>query len=532
MSIKRRIWALPIISAVIFVIGLAVSVYLVTGALASIAATEQIDYPVLDHAKTLTQDIQAIVGGFKDAVAEGDKKRIKVLEGQAARIRDRIKKLAAIPGQGAMADRLAKEFDDYYIPALTAVRLMLGVEQGDPQAAIGRMQTALPVLEADLVKINETAQKQFTAGITNSSDDVRSILLASVLVALVVIVSVAVVSFFVVRSIWRQLGGEPEYAREIAYAVASGDLAMDIAVADNDRGSLLAVLKEMQGRLGDIVSNVKHASETIKVACGEIASGNADLSSRTESQASSLEETTSAMGALTGMVRQNADNAQLANQLVASTSDVAIKGGQVVGEVIATMGEINNSARKIADIIGVIDGIAFQTNILALNAAVEAARAGEQGRGFAVVASEVRNLAQRSAAAAKEIKALINDSVEKVDAGSRLVDQAGRTMEEIVASVKRVSSIMHEIAEASREQSMGIQEIGQAVGQMDDMTQQNAALVEEAAAAAESLEEQAVHLADALAVFKLSHQPVAALRMITSETRRGGYPGLRYLSAA
>lgn len=532
MSIRRRIWALPIISAVIFIIGLAVGGYLVTGALSSIAATAQIDYPVLDHAKTLTQEIQGIVGGFKDAVAEGDKRRIKLLEGQAVKVQDRMQKLAAIPGQRALTERLAKEFGDYYVPALASVRLMLDMEQGDPQEAIGRMQTALPILEADLVKINEEAQQQFTAGITNSSDNVRSILIASILVAVVVIVSMAAVSFFVVRSIWRQLGGEPEYAREIAYAVASGDLAMDIAVAADDRGSLLAVLKEMQGRLRDIVSNVKHASETIKVACGEIASGNADLSSRTESQASSLEQTTSAMAALTDMVKQNADNAQEANQLVTLTSDVAIKGGEVVGQVVATMGEINDSAQKIADIIGVIDGIAFQTNILALNAAVEAARAGEQGRGFAVVASEVRNLAQRSAAAAKEIKSLINDSVEKVGAGSRLVDRAGQTMEEIVASVKRVTGIMHEIAEASREQSVGIQEIGQAVGQMDEMTQQNAALVEEAAAAAESLEEQAVHLADALAVFKLSHQPDATLQMVAYGSRGGGYPGLKYLDAA
>ncbi|PQO98712.1 chemotaxis protein [Massilia phosphatilytica] len=531
MSIRTRIWALPIISAFIFVFGLAVSVYLVTGALSSIAATEQIDYPVLEHAKTLTQEIHGIVGGLKDAVAEGDKKRLKLLEGQAIQIRERIKKLAVIPGQGTMADRLAREFDDYYVPALASVRLMLDLEQGDPQEAIGLMQGALPILEADLVKINEDARGQFTAGIKNSSDGVRSILVASVLVAVVVIVSVAVVSFFNVRSIWRQLGGEPEYAREIAYAVASGDLAMDIAVAADDHGSLLAVLKEMQGKLRDIVSNVKHASETIKMACGDIASGNADLSSRTESQASSLEETTSAMGALTGMVKQNSGNAQQANKLAASTSDVAIKGTQVVGEVVVTMGEINNSARKIADIIGVIDGIAFQTNILALNAAVEAARAGEQGRGFAVVASEVRNLAQRSAVAAKEIKSLINDSVEKVGAGFTLVDQARRTMEEIVASVKQVTVIMHEIAEASREQSVGIEEIGQAVVQMDEMTQQNAALVEEAAAAAESLEEQAVHLADALAVFKLSHQPAAALQN-ASETRRGGYPGLKSLSAA
>jgi methyl-accepting chemotaxis protein len=239
------------------------------------------------------------------------------------------------------------------------------------------------------------------------------------------------------------------------------------------------------------------------VASDEIASGNADLSSRTESQASSLEETASSMEELTTTVKQNADNARQANQLVVSASDFATKGGDVVGHVVDTMGSIKESSRKIVDIIGVIDGIAFQTNILALNAAVEAARAGEQGRGFAVVAAEVRNLAQRSANAAKEIKSLISDSVEKVDAGGKLVDEAGKTMEEIVTSVKHVADIMGEITAASQEQSSGIEEVNRAIAQMDEMTQQNAALVEEAAAAAESMQEQAAALAQAVAVFKL-----------------------------
>ena len=524
MSIKRRIWALPIISAVIFGIGLAVSVYFATGALSSIAAIEQIDYPLLEHMKALRADVQGVASSLKDAVTEGDRKRMALLEGQATGVRNTIKKLSEVSGQRALADRLAKEFDDYYAPALKAARLMLGIEQGDPQEAIGRMQSTLTVLEADLVKVNEAAQKQFTAGIATSNDNVRNILTASIVVALAVIISVAAVSFFVVRSIWRQLGGEPEYAREIAYAVASGNLAMDISVSADAHNSLLAVLKEMQEKLRGIVSDVKSASETIKVASGEIASGNADLSSRTEAQAGSLEQTASSMETLTDMVKQNADSAQQANQLAESASDVAVKGGQVVGQVVATMSEISNSAQKIADIIGVIDGIAFQTNILALNAAVEAARAGEEGRGFAVVATEVRNLAQRSASAAKEIKSLITDSVEKVGAGSRLVDQAGNTMDEIVTSVKQVTDIMREIVEASQEQSLGIQEISRAVKQMDEMTQQNAALVEEAAAAAESLEEQSVHMNNRLAVFTLSNQPDTTSRMIAS-----GAEGSRFL---
>jgi methyl-accepting chemotaxis protein len=256
--------------------------------------------------------------------------------------------------------------------------------------------------------------------------------------------------------------------------------------------------------LTDIMTQLRDATESINTAAKEIASGNTDLSSRTEEQASSLEETASSMEELTSTVKQNAENARQANQLAIGASDVAVKGGAVVSQVVTTMSSINESSKKIVDIISVIDGIAFQTNILALNAAVEAARAGEQGRGFAVVATEVRNLAQRSAAAAKEIKELISDSVEKVGTGTKLVDEAGKTMEEIVSSVKRVTDIMGEITAASQEQSSGIEQVNQAITQMDEVTQQNAALVEQAAAAAESLEEQAQVLAQAVGVFKLA----------------------------
>jgi methyl-accepting chemotaxis protein len=251
------------------------------------------------------------------------------------------------------------------------------------------------------------------------------------------------------------------------------------------------------------VGQVRTGSETIDVATREIAAGNADLSARTETQASSLQQTASSMEELTQTVKQNAENARQANQLVVSASDFALKGGAVVSQVVDTMGAIKESSRKIVDIIGVIDGIAFQTNILALNAAVEAARAGEQGRGFAVVAAEVRNLAQRSAGAAREIKDLINNSVEKVDTGSKLVDEAGATMDQIVNSVKHVAGIMSEITAASQEQSTGIEEINRAVSHMDEMTQQNAALVEQAAAAAYSMQDQAQRLSQAVSVFNL-----------------------------
>src|SRR5450830_1292364 len=310
----------------------------------------------------------------------------------------------------------------------------------------------------------------------------------------------------ITRSLTRQLGGEPAYAVKIAGAIAEGDLTVDIRTARHDDSSLLYAMKGMRDKLVGIVSQVRVGTETINTASGEIAQGNLDLSSRTEEQASSLEETASSMEELTSTVRQNADNARQANVLAGAASDVAGKGGAVVGQVVQTMESINASSRKIVDIISVIDSIAFQTNILALNAAVEAARAGEEGRGFAVVASEVRNLAQRSSQAAKEIKTLIGDSVEQVEIGSRLVHDAGKTMDEVVASVRQVADIMQEITAASAEQSAGIEQVNQAVLQMDQVTQQNAALVEEAAAAAESLQDQAQILTELVGVFRLHAQ--------------------------
>lgn len=343
------------------------------------------------------------------------------------------------------------------------------------------------------------AQRAHTNGIAVHDDIQNTSYLMVGMLVLSTLLSVTV-GVILVRSIMLPLN----QAIGIARRVAEGDLSGHIDVTStNEIGQLLRALKDMNASLAKIVHNVRSATDTISAASSEIASGNLDLSSRTEQQASSLEETSSSMEELTATVKQNGDNARQANQLALSAGEVAVKGGSVVSEVVTTMGLINESAKKIVDIIGVIDGIAFQTNILALNAAVEAARAGEQGRGFAVVAAEVRTLAQRSAGAAKEIKMLIGDSTEKVDIGTKLVDQAGATMNEIVTSVRRVTDIMGEIASASQEQSAGIVQINQAVNQMDEMTQQNASLVEEAAAAAASLEEQAKNLVQVVGVFKL-----------------------------
>ncbi|TWC67450.1 methyl-accepting chemotaxis protein [Herbaspirillum sp. SJZ099] len=310
--------------------------------------------------------------------------------------------------------------------------------------------------------------------------------------------------FFFTFVITRSIVNPLKRAGNIAETISSGDLTQDFRDRGRDEAATLVnALGAMQSNLAATLNEVKESAAIIAVASHEIARGNVDLSNRTESQASSLEETASSMEQLTSTVQQNAENARQANQLVVSASDFATKGGRVVGDVVETMGSIKESSRKIVDIIGVIDSIAFQTNILALNAAVEAARAGEQGRGFAVVASEVRSLAQRSATAAKEIKGLISDSVDKVDAGGKLVDEAGATMNEIVNSVKHVADIMGEITAASQEQSAGIAEVNHAIAQIDEITQQNAALVEQAAAAAESLQEQSDVLAQAVAIFKL-----------------------------
>ena len=323
-------------------------------------------------------------------------------------------------------------------------------------------------------------------------------------VGLIALLLAVLIGVMIVRSLMKQLGGEPDYAADVMRKVAEGDLSVHVQLRSGDTDSLLSALHGMVARLSGLISEVRGSADSINIATHDIAQGNSDLSQRTEEQATSLEEASTSMQELTVTVKQSAESAMQANRLAMNASDIAVKGGQAVGDVVHTMASISDSSKKIVDIISVIDSIAFQTNILALNAAVEAARAGEQGRGFAVVAGEVRNLSQRSAAAAREIKALIDDSVSKVDAGSRQVNQAGLTMSEIVQAVKRVTDIMAEIAAASNEQSAGIEQVNQAIIQVDEVTQQNAAMVEEATAAAESMQEQAGALMAAASVFKLN----------------------------
>jgi methyl-accepting chemotaxis protein len=338
-------------------------------------------------------------------------------------------------------------------------------------------------------------------------DDIDEAFRASLMKSAGVLAAVCLLLWGIVsvvnKSLRHTIGGDPEYVSKVAQQIAGGDLSADIKTHASDTASILAAMKSMQARLAETIGEIRRSADTIATASGEIATGNMDLSARTESQASSLEQTAASMEELTSTVTQNADNAVQANELVMSASAVAAKGGKVVSQVVQTMDTINASATRIVDIISVIDGIAFQTNILALNAAVEAARAGEQGRGFAVVASEVRNLAQRSAGAAKEIKELINTSVASISAGSALVAEAGTTMDQVVSSVSRVTQIMSAITAASGEQSTGIGHVNTAITEMDSVTQQNAALVEQAAAAAGSMQEQAANLAELVSRFKL-----------------------------
>jgi len=350
-------------------------------------------------------------------------------------------------------------------------------------------------------KLNtDTATNEAAAAVATK---ISALTLFSVIACLTV-VALAAVGWLIARGLVASLGAEPADLGEAAQRVARGDLSPVRGADQAPAGSVLASMAAMQGQLVGLIGQVRTSADSIATASAQIAQGNNDLSSRTEEQASALEQTAASMEELSSTVKQNADNARQANQLAQGASSVAVKGGDVVGQVVETMKGINDSSKKIADIISVIDGIAFQTNILALNAAVEAARAGEQGRGFAVVATEVRNLAGRSAEAAKEIKSLISASVDRVEQGTVLVDQAGVTMTEVVGSIKRVTDIMGEISAASTEQSDGVAQVGEAVSQMDQATQQNAALVEESAAAAESMKGQAQQLVLAVAAFKLS----------------------------
>ena len=389
-----------------------------------------------------------------------------------------------------------------YMAAATPARL----QEADAElAALDRtVRQANQALDERLTELTRMKEQQGQQAARDGESMYRSV--AALLLGLTTLSAVLGVGIGIVltRGLTRQLGGEPAEVAALAGDIASGNLGTDIDLRQARPGSIVMAMADMQAALRRLVGQVRTSSDSIATASGQIATGNLDLSQRTEEQASNLQQTAASMEQLTGTVAHNADTAQKASALATAASGAAAAGGEAVARVVATMTDITASSRQIGEIIGVIDGIAFQTNILALNAAVEAARAGEQGRGFAVVAGEVRSLAQRSAQAAREIRTLIHDSVEKVEAGSNQVDQAGRTMNDVMAQVRRVSELINEISSATQEQSTGIGQVGQAVTQLDQVTQQNAALVEESAAAAESLSQQAQHLVQAVSVFRLA----------------------------
>jgi methyl-accepting chemotaxis protein len=398
----------------------------------------------------------------------------------------------------------------------SASTLLPVIEAGDRDKAMDMLVTQIvPARNAFLDAIaHQRAWQVELAQQVSATAEQRTALTEWLMVAgtIVVILVAGGLAVGMSRHVVGRIGGEPEDVVDAVRAVAQGDLTRPMAVRQGDTTSIMAALADMRGRLTSLVAQVRAGVDNVATASNQIASGNADLSGRTEQQAASLQQTASSMQQMTASVRSNAESARQANQMAAGASEAAQRGGDVVGRVVSTMGEIQSSSQRIADIIGTIDGIAFQTNILALNAAVEAARAGESGRGFAVVAAEVRLLASRSAEAAKQIKSLIHVSVEKVDSGHKLVSEAGRSMDEIVAQVRKVTDLIGEITAASEEQTRGIDQVGTAVQQIDQGTQQNAALVEQSAAAAESLKQQAAQLSQAIAAFRIGSTGPAAAR--------------------
>lgn len=503
MNFKTRIWLLPIATAVVVCIGIGINSRLSANTSTALQRVDQVQYPTVEGMDALSVEFGLVQSILQQAVSEGDKDVLAGAAEHAAAYRKTIEQLKSLdPQDTADIDKLRSEFDNYYDAALVTANIMLGTAPGDAAKSVAALQTQTQALAASLIATHEDALAEFRKLLSQSRSRVHQTLVVSIVTGLFIMGTLAIGSWVLIGSLFRTLGGEPETAAAIVRRIASGDFASAVEIQHNDSSSLLFDIGTLRDRLGALIRDVHQSSVNVDSAAQELNQSISELNERTGGQAANLEETASSMEEMTATVRQNADNAQHANRLASDAQSSAESGGQVVSRAVQAMSEINTSSKRIADIIGVIDEIAFQTNLLALNAAVEAARAGEQGRGFAVVASEVRNLAQRSATAAREIKQLINDSVIKIQDGTSLVNDSGKNLDEIVESVKKVAKIISEISLASVEQTRGLEQVSQAVSDMDGTTQQNSAMAEEASSVAQSMTNQARRLTDLVAHFK------------------------------
>lgn len=504
MKIRTKIWMLPISAALILMIGISFNYLIGANTSSAIERLREVDNPYMLEVNQVERRIEAFRTQLQAAAAEGDIAALDAVETLNQQVFHHIQNMAEIPGKEDIADQLRSIYDSYQSAAIGATRAMLGVgELGNQISQMQSAQTNLTELvEREMANaMQATLDRQYEAdrGITTS-------LFVNLLTGFAVLVVLGLASYLVVNAVWRELGDEPDNLRRAMKKVAEGDLSTAFKEDKSDQDSLNMSVKQMVLTLRDIIGQIRESTESISVASSEIASGNQDLSSRTDTTASHLQRTAAATEELTVTVGQTADSARHADQLASTAASAAARGGDIVEQVVVNMSEIEQSSQKITEIIGVIDSIAFQTNILALNASVEAARAGEQGRGFAVVASEVQLLARRSAEAANQIKALIGTSSEKVASGNKLVEEAGEAMGEIVKGVQQVTDIIGEISAATNEQSSGLTSINASVAELDDMTQQNSALVQESAAAAESLNSQATMLSQAVSAFRLAQE--------------------------